>query len=119
MDLRGASAEALAALTARLDDEIGTNRSAAALGDELFTVSRLFRTEPGLRRFATDASLAAETKQGMVQQVFADRLSETDARACSPTRWAGAGPSRATCRTCWSGSARSRSSARPGPRPVR
>jgi F-type H+-transporting ATPase subunit delta len=76
MDLRGASAEALTALTARLDDELGTNRSAAALGDELFTVSRLFRSEPGLRRFATDASLAADTKQGMVQQVFADRLSD-------------------------------------------
>ena len=76
MDLRGASAEALAGLTGRLDDEIGTNRSAAALGDELFTVSGLFRTEPGLRRFATDASLAAETKQGMVQQVFKDRLTE-------------------------------------------
>ncbi len=76
MDLRGASAEALAGLTGRLDDEIGTNRSAAALGDELFTVSGLFRTEPGLRRVATDASLAAETKQGMVQQVFKDRLSD-------------------------------------------
>ena len=75
MDLRGASAEALAGLTGRLDDEIGTNKSAAALGDELFAVSQLFRTEAGLRRFATDASLAAETKQGMVQQVFADRLS--------------------------------------------
>ena len=40
MDLRGASAEALAGLTERLDDEIGTDQSAAALGDELFTVSR-------------------------------------------------------------------------------
>jgi len=77
MDLRGASAEALAALTTRLDDEIGTDQSAAALGDELFRVSQLFRSEPGLRRFATDASLAPEAKQGMVQQVFADRLSET------------------------------------------
>ncbi len=77
MDLRGASAEALVTLTARLDDELGTNRNAAALGDELFTVSQLFRSEPGLRRFATDASLAPEAKQGMVQQVFKGRLSET------------------------------------------
>lgn len=75
MDLRGASAEALVGLTARLDDEIGTDQNAAALGDELFMVSRLFRTEAALRRYATDASLAAETKQGMVQQVFADRVS--------------------------------------------
>ena len=75
MDLRGASAEALAGLTGRLDDEIGTNQSAAALGDELFAVSQLFRTEAALRRYATDASLAAETKQGMVQQVFQERVS--------------------------------------------
>jgi F-type H+-transporting ATPase subunit delta len=74
MDLRGASAEALADLTGRLDDTIGSAKSAAALGDELFEVSRLFRAEPGLRRFATDASLAAETKQGMVKQVFKGRL---------------------------------------------
>jgi F-type H+-transporting ATPase subunit delta len=77
MDLRGASNEALAALTARLDDEVGTGSSAAALGDELFTVSRLFRSEAGLRRFATDASLPAEAKEGMVQQVFKDRLGAT------------------------------------------
>ena len=64
MDLRGASAEALVALTERLDDEIGTNQSAAALGDELFTVSQLFRSEAGLRRFATDASLAARGQAG-------------------------------------------------------
>jgi F-type H+-transporting ATPase subunit delta len=76
MDLRGASAEALAGLAERLEDEIGSNQSAAALGDELFTVSRLFRTEAALRRYATDASLAAETKQGMVQQEFADLVSD-------------------------------------------
>jgi len=81
MDLRGASAEALAGLTGRLDDEIGTNQSAAALGDELFSVSQLFRTEAALRRYATDASLAAETKQGMSSR-------------CSPT---GCRPRRSTC----------------------
>src|SRR3954465_5698615 len=75
MDLRGASAEALGALTERLDDELGGKKGAAALGDELFTVSQLFRGEPGLRRFATDASLPPEAKQGMAQQVFKDRLS--------------------------------------------
>jgi F-type H+-transporting ATPase subunit delta len=76
MDLRGASAEALAVLTAQLDDAIGTAKSAGALGDELFTVSRLVRGEPGLRRFATDASLPADAKQGMVQQVFKGRLGD-------------------------------------------
>jgi F-type H+-transporting ATPase subunit delta len=76
MDLRGASAEALGALTAQLDDAIGTAKSAGALGAELFTVSRLVRSEPALRRFATDASLPAEAKQDMVQQVFKGRLGD-------------------------------------------
>jgi F-type H+-transporting ATPase subunit delta len=76
MDLRGASAEALAALTARLDDEIDTEEGAAALGGELFTVSALIRSEAGLRRFATDASLPAQAKQQMVAQVFRNRLSD-------------------------------------------
>jgi F-type H+-transporting ATPase subunit delta len=78
MDLRGASAEALAALTERLDDAIGSGRSAsrraAELGEELFTVSRLMRSEAALRRFATDGSLAVEAKKGMVQQVFKGRV---------------------------------------------
>jgi len=77
MDLRGASSEALAALTGQLDAAASTSAAAATLGDELFTVSRLFRTEAGLRRFATDASLPAEAKQGMVREVFAGRLGET------------------------------------------
>jgi F-type H+-transporting ATPase subunit delta len=76
MDLRGASAEALAALTERLDDATGTQKAAATLGDELFTVSQLVRGEAGLRRFATDAALPAEAKQGMVQQVFSGRIGD-------------------------------------------
>lgn len=74
MDLRGGSAEALAALTEQLDDATGTNQAAATLGDELFTVSQLFRSEAGLRRFATDGSLPVEAKQGMVKQVFRGRV---------------------------------------------
>jgi F-type H+-transporting ATPase subunit delta len=78
MDLRGASAEALAGLTSRLDDAIDADRAgAAALGEELFVVSGLFRTEAALRRYATDASLAADTKQDMVRQVFDGRVSAT------------------------------------------
>jgi F-type H+-transporting ATPase subunit delta len=76
MDLRGASAEALAALTGQLGDAIGTAKAAGALGDELFTVSQLFRSEPALRRYATDASLPADAKQGMVQQVFKGRIGD-------------------------------------------
>jgi F-type H+-transporting ATPase subunit delta len=74
MDLRGGSAEALAALTEQLDGAIGSNAAASTLGDELFTVSQLVRSEAGLRRFATDGSLTVEAKQGMVQQVFGSRV---------------------------------------------
>jgi F-type H+-transporting ATPase subunit delta len=81
MDLRGASAEALAALTGRVVEETGSGKAAtqasAQLGDELFTVSQLFRSEAGLRRFATDGSLPVEAKQGMVQEVFKGRLDDT------------------------------------------
>ncbi len=76
MDLRGGSAEALTALKERLDGKTGTHRAAATLGDELFTVSQLFRSEAGLRRFATDGSLPVEAKQGMVQQVFKGRIGD-------------------------------------------
>jgi F-type H+-transporting ATPase subunit delta len=83
MDLRGASAEALRALTEQLEGTAsgaGRSRDAQArfreLGEELFTVSRLFRGEAALRRFATDASLPVEAKQGMVRQVFSERVSE-------------------------------------------
>jgi F-type H+-transporting ATPase subunit delta len=76
MDLRGASAEALVALTEQLRGAAGTNQAAATLGDELFTVSQLFRGEAAVRRFATDASLPAEAKQGMVRQVFAGRVKD-------------------------------------------
>jgi F-type H+-transporting ATPase subunit delta len=76
MDLRGGSAEALTALTEQLDGAIGTNESAAAVGDELFTVSQMIRSEAGLRRFSTDGSLPVEAKQGMVQQVFKGRVGD-------------------------------------------
>jgi F-type H+-transporting ATPase subunit delta len=76
MDLRGASAEGLSALTGQLVDAIASKKDAARLGDELFTVSRLVRTEAGLRRFSTDGSLPAEAKQGMVRTVFSGRVGD-------------------------------------------
>jgi F-type H+-transporting ATPase subunit delta len=80
MDLRGGSAEALTALTERLASTTTSNQAAATLGDELFTVSQLIRTEAGLRRFSTDGSLPVEAKQGMVQQVFTGRVGDAALR---------------------------------------
>lgn len=76
MDLRGASAEALEALTEQLGDATTSAASAAAVGSELFTVSQLMRTEAGLRRFATDGSIQVEAKRGMVAEVFTGRVGE-------------------------------------------
>jgi F-type H+-transporting ATPase subunit delta len=76
MDLRGGSAEALAVLRDQLDAVTTSQKAAAALGDELFTVSQLVRSEPTLRRFATDASLPTGAKQGMVAQVFGGRVGD-------------------------------------------
>jgi F-type H+-transporting ATPase subunit delta len=73
MDLLGASAEALSELTAQLEEAV-SGTSAGQVGDELFVVSQLFRSEPGLRRFATDTTLPAEAKQGMVTAVLGPRL---------------------------------------------
>jgi F-type H+-transporting ATPase subunit delta len=70
MDLRGASAESLRELTAELDEVLGGGADAARVARELYNVASLLRAEPALRRFATDASLPPEAKQGLVRQVF-------------------------------------------------
>jgi F-type H+-transporting ATPase subunit delta len=74
MDLRGASADSLAELTAELNDALRDGSQAERVGDELFTVASLLRSEPALRRVATDASLPAEPKQGLVRQVLEGKV---------------------------------------------
>ena len=76
MDLRGASADSLAELAAELDGALRAGSHAEHVGDELFTVSSLLRAEPALRRVATDASLPAEAKQGLVQQVLGAKVDD-------------------------------------------
>jgi len=74
MDLRGASAEALAGLTAELDSHLGSGDETARLADDLFGVASTLRVEGALRRFATDGSVPAEAKQGLVGEVFGAQL---------------------------------------------
>ena len=76
MDLRGASAESLRELTAELDETLSGGADAERVARELYNVASLLRAEPALRRFATDASLPAEAKQGLVQQVFAGKFDD-------------------------------------------
>jgi F-type H+-transporting ATPase subunit delta len=66
MSFRGASAEAMAALTGEL--------APATSGDELFAVASVLRSEPALRRVATDVSVAPEAKSGLVEQVFGGKI---------------------------------------------
>jgi len=77
MDFRGASAEAVAALTERLRTAVSASTAdAAACADSLFSVSQTLRREPALRRFATDGSVPTEAKAGLVRQVFGGRIDD-------------------------------------------
>lgn len=77
MDLRGASAEAVAALTDQLTSLVGgagSGEAASAVADGLFSVSQTLRAEPALRRFTTDLSVPTEAKQGLVREVFGGKI---------------------------------------------
>ncbi len=70
--LRGASADAYAATAGALTGA----GDAGAVGRDLFGVADLLRNEPALRRFATDASVPAEAKAGLLREVLGGKVSE-------------------------------------------
>lgn len=75
MDLRGASAESVAALTDQLETSVsGSVAAAATAADSLYSVAQTLRAEPALRRFVTDGSIPAEAKTGLVGEVFGGKL---------------------------------------------
>jgi F-type H+-transporting ATPase subunit delta len=74
MQLRGASADALAALTSSLESALRGGTDASTVGNDLFMVSRVLRSEPGLRRVATDVSVDAAAKRGLVSEIFGGRV---------------------------------------------
>jgi F-type H+-transporting ATPase subunit delta len=76
MELRGASADALATLRSELSGAVDGGADAATLGGELFIVAQALRAEPTLRRVASDASLPAEAKQGLMRDVLGDQAGE-------------------------------------------
>ncbi len=69
--MRGASADAYAAAAAVLP---GTG-DLARVGKDLFGTADLLRSEPGLRRVATDASLRGEAKADLLRGVLGDKVS--------------------------------------------
>ncbi len=76
MALRGASAEAVAALSDELEAGVSSSDVAATVADDLFSAATTLRAEAALRRFATDASIPAEAKSGLVNEVFAGKVHE-------------------------------------------
>jgi F-type H+-transporting ATPase subunit delta len=72
--LRGASADALAALSSELESRLGSGADASRIGDDLFTVSTLLRSEPGLRRVATDVSVDSAAKAGLMTEIFGGKV---------------------------------------------
>lgn len=90
MMARGASAEALAVLTEELESVSGSE--AARVAGELFAVAATMRSEGALRRFATDASLPAAAKTGLVEQIFGELSSPSLSvlKSAVGRRWTGA-----------------------------
>lgn len=74
--MRGASADALAALTSELESKLQGGADASRIGDDLFTVSSVLRSEPALRRVVTDASLRSEAKVGLVTEIFGGKVDQ-------------------------------------------
>lgn len=74
MQLRGASAEARAGLRATVD---AAGADLSALGDDLLGAAAVLRAEPGLRRVATDQSVDASAKVGLVRSIFDGKVSAT------------------------------------------
>ncbi|WP_181312839.1 F0F1 ATP synthase subunit delta [Nocardioides campestrisoli] len=76
MSLRGASAETYAALSGAVDTALAGGADAARVGDDLFSVAEVLRSEPGLRRIATDVSVDSSAKAGLARQIFGGKLSD-------------------------------------------
>src|SRR4051812_19800825 len=93
MNLRGASAEALAQLSEGLPTS-DAEKDAASLGEELFAVAGVLREQPGLRRILTDNSVPAEAKAGLAEQVFGSAVAEPTMRVVTDAagaRWTASG----------------------------
>jgi F-type H+-transporting ATPase subunit delta len=69
--LRGASAEAKQELSSRLESLSG---DAATIGEELFLVASVLRSEAAVRRIVTDASIEGDAKAGLIGNVFGNAL---------------------------------------------
>jgi F-type H+-transporting ATPase subunit delta len=69
------ASETLADLGGLLD-RAGTLEETARTGEELFGVARTLRSEPALRRIATDAAVEGPAKADLVNRIFGTALGE-------------------------------------------
>ena len=76
MIMRGPSAEALAILEEQLDGALGDagTRKAAQVGDDLFGLSVVLRSNAGLRRVLTDVAIEGPAKQQLTRELFAEKV---------------------------------------------
>lgn len=89
VDFRGASASAVAALT----DQLKATGASEGLAGELFSVAGLLRSDPALRRFLADSTVASDAKSGFVAQAFGSKVSPATAavlKGIAEQRWTGA-----------------------------
>lgn len=76
MSMRGASADAMADLRDELGSVLSGGTDAERVGDDLFSVARLLRSDAGLRRVVTDVSIPADAKQGLVREILAGKADD-------------------------------------------
>jgi len=89
--MRGASSDSLHALTDALGQTVEGGADASRVADDLFGVADVLRREPGLRRVATDLSIAADAKSELLRGIFASRLDPASADLVAQAagrRWA-------------------------------
>ena len=76
MSFRGTSAGGLDVVLGELQTALTGGADAASVGAELFAVAGILRSEPSLRRIATDMSVATEAKQTLAAEIFGGKVSE-------------------------------------------
>ena len=92
--LRGASAEALAALTTQVGGSSSTLADQATLGEQLFGVVGVLRGDAALRRALTDNSVEGDSRAGLAKAVFGSAVAaEASALVADAAsrRWTSAG----------------------------
>ncbi|MGB0101135.1 MAG: F0F1 ATP synthase subunit delta [Nocardioides sp.] len=72
--LRGSSAEALQVVGEIVDTDSRTLEEFATLGQDLFRLADLIRSEPALRRAVTDVSTPAEAKAALVRSLLQSKV---------------------------------------------